>query len=138
MSETEKQNARTRAADRLVGRRIRERRRLLGLSLQALSRGVRMSTEDVREIEAGRVHARASLLLRFAGALAVPLNYFHERPPAEQSTAGRPGTAPDPSPEAGTLAAIRARYKAAGPDERRRLQQLARDLAARPRGAKPG
>ncbi len=122
-------------ADQIVGRRIRERRNFLGVSQQALCNSAGLTLDQLRSIERGSTRARASLLLTLASALAVPMTHFLARPPlppAGPNGAG-PGRGKDKSAtnKRATLKSIRAQYKSAGPEDRRRLQELARELSAR-------
>src|SRR5512133_257414 len=58
----------------LIGRKIRERRRALGLTQAALARQLGISASYLNLIEADRRNIAGALLLRVADALGVPLD----------------------------------------------------------------
>ena len=125
--------------DRQVARRMRERRQVLGLSLQELAELVGVSYQQLNRYEIGRNRPSVGQLYLVAEALGVGIGYFFE------------GVAPDRD-----SAAVDRRRRTPGlarsvaglPDRRREaLLELARALAepagsgereARETGAGPG
>lgn len=94
-----------------VGRRIRERRVLSGMSQEALGEatGVTFQQQQKREKASNRVSASA--LLATAQALDVPVGFFYEDMPV---AGGKPApTQPvnDPLTKRETLELVRAYYK---------------------------
>lgn len=66
------------AADRHVGRRLRERRVQRGLSLAILAGAVGVSIQQLRKYEAGVNGIPASRLPELAAVLGVPPDWFFE------------------------------------------------------------
>ena len=62
--------------DRLIGRRIKARRKALGLTLEQLGRGLGVSYQQIQKYEAGRNQISAALLLKISTLLSVPVSYF--------------------------------------------------------------
>ncbi len=119
-----------------VGRRLRRRRRLLGLTQLKLGEAVGMRFQQIQKYECGANRVTAERLYRLAVALGVPTTYFFEGLP------GAPGTAPagaieDPDLIANdvllgrkeTMELIRAYYMLSE-RPRRRLLDLAKVLRA--------
>lgn len=61
-----------------VGRRIRRRRRLMGLSQQALGSACGLSFQQVQKYESATCRVPATVLWRLSQALGVDMNYFFE------------------------------------------------------------
>ena len=64
--------------DRLVGQRLQQRRRALGISQKALGQRVRLSWQQIRKYEEGQNRIGAGRLYDFAVILRVPIRYFFE------------------------------------------------------------
>ena len=64
--------------DRSVGRRLKERRRALGLSQKALAARVNLTWQQIRKYEQGANRIGAGRLYDFATILHVPIRYFFE------------------------------------------------------------
>jgi len=64
--------------DRFIGKRIRRRRRLLGLTQQQLAEAVGTRFQQIQRYEAGSNRIPASRLYETAVALGVPIQYFFE------------------------------------------------------------
>jgi transcriptional regulator with XRE-family HTH domain len=81
------------AIDDFVGERIRERRRMLGLSQRALADQVGVSDQDIHKYERGIHRVSAGRLYEIARALETPIDYFFEgvdnKPPGYTSAADR-------------------------------------------------
>lgn len=121
------------AIDLHVGKRLRRRRRLLGLTQQQLAESIGIRFQQIQKYECGANRVTASRLYELAVALNVPVNYFFD---GLQQTA--PGTLGAPAndrelisadvlSQKETLELIRAYYKL-GERPRRRLLDLAKAL----------
>ncbi len=125
------------AIDLHVGKRLRRRRRLLGLTQQQLAESIGIRFQQIQKYECGANRVTASRLYELAVALNVPVNYFFEglQAAAAPATPGAPGApandrdliAADVLSQKETLELIRAYYKL-GERPRRRLLDLAKAL----------
>ena len=125
------------AIDLHVGKRLRRRRRLLGLTQQQLAESIGIRFQQIQKYECGANRVTASRLYELAVALNVPVNYFFEglqqvNAPANTATPGAPANdrdliAADVLSQKETLELIRAYYKL-GERPRRRLLDLAKAL----------
>ena len=111
-----------------LGKRLRRRRRLLGLTQQQLAIAVGVRFQQIQKYECGANRISAARLWQLAEALEVPVSYFFDGL-AEDERAGN-----DPSEGGGEMFArketqdlIRAYYQL-GERPRRRLLDLARSL----------
>ena len=106
-----------------VGRRMRQRRWMLGMTQQQLAQNVGIKFQQIQKYETGMNRVSASRLYEIAVALDVPISYFFE---------GASGSS-DPEDEEDLLAnrealeLVRAFY-AIPEAQRRRLLDLARVL----------
>ncbi|WP_207779337.1 helix-turn-helix domain-containing protein [Zavarzinia aquatilis] len=64
--------------DLQIGRRIRERRWLLGLSQERLARRVGLKFQQIQKYETGGAKVSAGRLSALAEALDVPISYFYD------------------------------------------------------------
>lgn len=119
----------TNEIDHEVGRRIRRRRRLLGLTQQQLAESIGIRFQQVQKYESGANRVSASRLFEIAEALDVPVQYFYEeiKPSGESAVPVEDQIAPDILSQKETLDLIRAYYKLKE-RPRRRLLELARSL----------
>lgn len=122
------------AIDLHVGKRLRRRRRLLGLTQQQLAESIGIRFQQIQKYECGANRVTASRLYELAVALNVPVNYFFEglQQVAAPATPGAPANdrdliAADVLSQKETLELIRAYYKL-GERPRRRLLDLAKAL----------
>jgi len=124
------------ATDLHVGKRLRRRRRLLGLTQQQLAESIGIRFQQIQKYECGANRVTASRLYELAVALTVPVNYFFEGlAPIEAGSTATPGApandrdliAADVLSQKETLELIRAYYKL-GERPRRRLLDLAKAL----------
>lgn len=123
------------AIDLHVGKRLRRRRRLLGLTQQQLAKSIGIRFQQIQKYECGANRVTASRLYELAVALNVPVNYFFEGLQAAPAVPGAPGApandrdliAADVLSQKETLELIRAYYKL-GERPRRRLLDLAKAL----------
>lgn len=72
--------------DACVGARLKERRRILGLSQQALSDAAGLTFQQVQKYEKGVNRISASRLVQFAQVLGVEPGYFFEGAPELQAS----------------------------------------------------
>jgi transcriptional regulator with XRE-family HTH domain len=121
-----------------LGKRLRRRRRLLGLTQQQLAQSVGVRFQQIQKYECGANRISAARLWQLSQALEVPISYFYDgivelaQPSAANDQGGLNGTShPNGSGEMfarkETLDLIRAYYQL---DERprRRLLDLAKSL----------
>jgi transcriptional regulator with XRE-family HTH domain len=116
-----------------LGRRLRRRRRLLGLTQQQLAGSVGVRFQQIQKYECGANRISAARLWQLSEALEVPVGYFYDglSEAARQMIAGQ---AQNLEAEGGemfarkeTLDLIRAYYQL-GERPRRRLLDLAKSL----------
>lgn len=119
----------TNEIDHEVGRRIRRRRRLLGLTQQQLAGAIGIRFQQVQKYESGANRVTASRLFEIAEALDVPVQYFYEEIESngESAVPAEDQISPDILSQKETLDLIRAYYKLKE-RPRRRLLELARSL----------
>ena len=118
-----------------VGKRLRRRRRLLGLTQQQLAESIGIRFQQIQKYECGANRVTASRLYELAVALNVPVNYFFEGLQQIAAAPGAPGApandrdliAADVLSQKETLELIRAYYQL-GERPRRRLLDLAKAL----------
>jgi len=123
--------------DLYVGKRLRRRRRLLGLTQQSLAEQVGIRFQQIQKYECGANRVSAARLFELSEALSVPIQYFYEG----LSEANDPAyNAPDPeiiAPDVlskkETMDLVRA-YYSMGEGPRKHLLDLAKSLEA---NAKP-
>ena len=119
-----------------LGKRLRRRRRLLGLTQQQVAEGVGIRFQQIQKYECGANRISAARLWQLAQVLDVPVNYFYDgltETPMRRERDGmgesRGGDARPADATAGkeTQDLIRA-YQNLGERPRRRLLDLARSL----------
>ena len=123
--------------DLYVGKRLRRRRRLLGLTQQSLAEQVGIRFQQIQKYECGANRVSAARLFELSEALSVPIQYFYEG----LSEANDPAfNAPDPeiiAPDVlskkETMDLVRA-YYSMGEGPRKHSLDLAKSLEA---NAKP-
>ncbi len=84
-----------------VGKRLRERRTMLGMSQQELGRLIGVTFQQLQKNERGTNRLSASRIFECARVLDVPIGYFFEEMPADVSSYGRKhmqGVAEGPTP----------------------------------------
>jgi transcriptional regulator with XRE-family HTH domain len=126
----------TNEIDHHVGKRLRRRRRLLGLTQQQLAEAVGIRFQQVQKYECGANRVSASRLFELAEALDVPVQYFYEGLQGRGQSAAPAGDqlAPDILSQKETVDLVRAYYKL-GERPRRRLLELAKSLDPDARGS---
>src|SRR5581483_7649145 len=80
-----------------VGHRVRLRRMILGISQDKLARDLGITFQQVQKYEKGTNRVSASRLQHIARTLSVPVRYFFEDQPPEQTDST--GTEADHHPE---------------------------------------
>lgn len=114
-----------------VGKRIRHRRWLVGMTQQQLAESVGIKFQQIQKYETGANRVSASRLWDISDALDVPVSFFFEGIEAEDSTRERPAGDTVPSDLLGdkeALDLVRS-YYAIPENQRRRLFDLARVLS---------
>jgi transcriptional regulator with XRE-family HTH domain len=120
-----------------VGSRIRLRRNMLGMSQENLGENLGITFQQIQKYEKGTNRVGASRLQAIASILGVPVAFFFEDAPGQESVSGR-GFAEDAStafavefcgsPEG--LQLNRAFVKIADAKVRRRIIDLVKSLSA--------
>jgi len=111
-----------------VGKRIRHRRWMVGMTQQQLAEKVGIKFQQIQKYETGMNRVSASRLWDISEALAVPINFFFEGlegGAAEQADSTLPG---DILADKEALELVRS-YYAIPENQRRRLFELARVLS---------
>jgi transcriptional regulator with XRE-family HTH domain len=120
--------------DVYIGKRLRRRRRILGMTQQQLAESIGVRFQQIQKYECGSNRVTAAKLFRLASSLNVPTNYFfegwrsaadvaaHEKPAGEQNL-----IAADVLSQRETLELIRAYYQLSE-RPRRRLLDLAKAM----------
>ena len=111
-----------------VGKRLRRRRRLLGMTQQQLASSVGIRFQQIQKYECGANRISASRLFELSEALQVPVQYFYDGLVDDSFGPGpRTDLNPDVLSQKETIDLIRAYYRLSeGP--RRRLLDLAKSL----------
>ncbi len=120
----------THPVDVHVGKRIRHRRWLVGMTQQQLAEQVGIKFQQIQKYETGANRVSASRLWDISDALDVPVSFFFEGVDAEQTAhAGAIGAMPaDLLGDKEALELVRS-YYAIPENQRRRLFELARVLS---------
>ncbi len=121
-----------------VGRRLRARRRLLGLTQESLASAVDIKFQQIQKYESGANRVSASRLWALAKALDVPVSYFFDgmngsEPKFEHDLTSEYSFAQPPVAEIldekETIDLVRYYYQL-GREPRKRLLDLARAMSA--------
>lgn len=99
-----------------VGKRLRRRRRLLGLTQQTLAEEVGIRFQQIQKYECGANRVSAARLFELSEALSVPIQYFYEGLSANDPLTGEidPDViAPDVLSRKETMDLVRAYYNMA-------------------------
>ncbi|PJE29020.1 Transcriptional regulator, contains XRE-family HTH domain [Pseudooceanicola antarcticus] len=119
----------THPVDVHVGKRIRHRRWLVGMTQQQLAERVGIKFQQIQKYETGANRVSASRLWDIADALEVPVSFFFEGIEAEGAVAEPVAAVPaDVMGDKEALDLIRS-YYAIPENQRRRLFELARVLS---------
>jgi transcriptional regulator with XRE-family HTH domain len=116
-----------------LGRRLRRRRRLLGLTQQQLAASVGVRFQQIQKYECGANRISAARLWRIAAALEVPVGYFYEglAEAGRREANGEHAEGGEVLARKETLDLVRAYYRL-GERPRRRLLDLAKSLDTQP------
>jgi len=112
----------THPVDVHVGKRIRHRRWMIGMTQQQLADKVGIKFQQIQKYETGMNRVSASRLWDIADALEVPVSFFFE------GLAGAAAPAADLMADKEALALVRS-YYAIPEAQRRRLFELAKVLS---------
>jgi transcriptional regulator with XRE-family HTH domain len=112
-----------------LGKRLRRRRRLLGLTQQQLAGTVGVRFQQIQKYECGANRISASRLWQLSEALEVPVGYFYDglSDADRRELANQDGEGGEMFARKETLDLIRAYYQL-GERPRRRLLDLAKSL----------
>ncbi len=124
-----------------VGARVKQRRKLLGLTQTNLGDAIGLTFQQVQKYERGVNRIGASRLPALARVLDVPVNFFFEDMPPEVAASlsapkrrGKakklPRHAPDPMAKRETLEFVRAYYEIEDADVRKGVYQLTKAMGA--------
>ncbi len=117
--------------DVYIGKRLRRRRRILGMTQQQLAESIGVRFQQIQKYECGSNRITAAKLFRLASSLNVPTNYFFDgwKTGADGLPEGNDPSqlAPDVLSQRETLELIRVYYQL-GERPRRRLLDLAKAL----------
>lgn len=116
--------------DALVGRRIRQRRMLLGMSQSDLANALGITFQQLQKYERGLNRVGAGRLYDLSQALQVPVGYFFEAE-TEEADAGSDlqEVAAEPARQRETVDLVRAYYGLQDQTVRRRVLDLVRALS---------
>ena len=118
----------TNEIDFYVGKRLRRRRRLLGLTQQSLGDKVGIRFQQIQKYECGANRISAARLFELSEALSVPIQYFYEG--LMDDDLGMDDVefiAPDVLSKKETMDLVRA-YYSLGEGPRKHLLDLAKSL----------
>jgi transcriptional regulator with XRE-family HTH domain len=111
-----------------IGKRLRRRRRLLGLTQQQLAESVGIRFQQIQKYECGANRVSASRLFELAQSLDVPAQYFYDGLAVHDDDADETDVmSPDILSQKETMDLVRAYYKL-GERPRKRLLELAKSL----------
>ncbi|MCV2880600.1 helix-turn-helix domain-containing protein [Actibacterium sp. XHP0104] len=112
-----------------VGKRVRHRRWMVGMTQQQLAERVGIKFQQIQKYETGMNRVSASRLWDIADALEVPVSFFFEGLDAKQAEREVPeGVPADILSDKEALELVRS-YYAIPENQRRRLFELARVLS---------
>ena len=112
-----------------LGRRLRRRRRLLGLTQQQLATQVGIRFQQIQKYECGANRISAARLWQLSEALESPVSYFYDGLEEAIERGGTPNQGGEMFSRKETLDLIQAYYQL-GERPRRRLLDLAKSLHA--------
>lgn len=120
-----------------VGKRLRQRRTILGMSQEAIGDAIGVTFQQIQKYERGVNRIGSSRLYEFSRILSVPVAYFFEElekgPSLTPNTVGLSEEAPpfahDKISSRETLEIMRAYYRISDPRVRKRVFDLVKSLA---------
>ncbi|TCP41759.1 helix-turn-helix domain-containing protein [Rhodovulum marinum] len=111
-----------------VGKRIRHRRWMVGMTQQQLAEKVGIKFQQIQKYETGMNRVSASRLWDIADALDVPVSFFFEGLDGKSAEVAGQGMPDDLLSDKEALELVRS-YYAIPENQRRRLFELARVLS---------
>ncbi|HBS49764.1 MAG TPA: transcriptional regulator [Rhodobacteraceae bacterium] len=111
-----------------VGKRVRHRRWLIGMTQQQLAEQVGIKFQQIQKYETGANRVSASRLWDIAEALDVPVSFFFEGLEDAETLSDKPVVPNDLMGDKEALDLVRS-YYAIPENQRRRLFELARVLS---------
>ena len=129
-----------------VGKRVRLRRTLLGMSQEKLGKAINLTFQQVQKYERGANRIGSSRLYQLSQVLDIPVSYFFDDLPPEIASTKTPGLADakvasfegDPLVKRETLELVRAYYRITEPSVRKRVFELVKAVAKPATGGKGG
>ena len=118
----------THPVDEHVGKRVRHRRWMIGMTQQQLADKVGIKFQQIQKYETGMNRVSASRLWDIAEALDVPVSFFFEGLNEDADAAGPDALKGDILADKEALELVRS-YYAIPENQRRRLFELARVLS---------
>ena len=120
-----------------VGKRVRLRRTLLGMSQEKFSKAINLTFQQVQKYERGTNRIGSSRLYQLSQVLDIPVSYFFDGLPSEFSGLKAPGLTDvkiasfegDPLVKRETLELVRAYYRITNPSVRKRVFELVKAVA---------
>lgn len=119
-----------------VGKRLRQRRTILGLSQEAIGKAIGVTFQQVQKYERGVNRMGSSRLYEFSKILSVPVSFFFEdmdKPSSGTLSAGvaeeTAGFEHEKISSRETLEMMRAYYRIGEPQVRKRVFELIKSLA---------
>jgi transcriptional regulator with XRE-family HTH domain len=120
-----------------VGKRVRLRRTLLGMSQEKLGKAIKLTFQQVQKYERGTNRIGSSRLYQLSQVLDIPVSYFFDDLPTEISGQKTPGLADikiasfdgDPLVKRETLELVRTYYRITDPSVRKRVFELVKTVA---------
>ncbi len=126
--------------DVYVGKRLRMRRTILGMSQEAIGNAIGVTFQQVQKYERGINRMGSSRLYDFSRLLGVPVSYFFEGY-SEEGVSPYPAGMAEEMPtdfeheklaSRETLEMMRAYYRITDPHVRKRVFELVKSLADKP------
>ena len=120
-----------------VGKRVRLRRTLLGISQEKLGKAINLTFQQVQKYERGTNRIGSSRLYQLSQVLNIPVSYFFDDLPIEITARKSPGLTDvkvasflgDPLVKRETLELVRAYYRITDPSVRKRVFELVKAVA---------
>ena len=120
-----------------VGKRVRLRRTLLGMSQEKLGKAINVTFQQVQKYERGTNRIGSSRLYQLSQVLDIPVSYFFDDLPIEITARKSPGLTDvkvasfqsDPLVKRETLELVRAYYRITDPSVRKRVFELVKAVA---------
>jgi transcriptional regulator with XRE-family HTH domain len=115
--------------DAHVGRRLRERRLLLGLTIQALAKTIGLTFQQLQKYECAANRISASRLYQLSQELRVPIAWFYDGADVRHSDDGEASDPPPPVDDPEILRFIHMYHRIKSEQARRCLRSMASTLA---------